>query len=161
MAIQCHAREEKSQWNFKLTHYRNFRYRAIVRAMNCPSCSQNLIVLELDNVEIDYCLACGGVWLDAGELSLLLYGKHGTDDSDLLSDGKRGDRRCPMCREKMNLTTLPKSGVEVDFCGRRHGLWLDKGELQQIINAEAADERVTKLREFCAKLFPEGGVAKR
>jgi Zn-finger nucleic acid-binding protein len=31
-----------------------------------------MITLELADVEIDYCTDCGGIWLDAGELELLL-----------------------------------------------------------------------------------------
>ena len=31
-----------------------------------------MIALELAEVEVDYCTACGGIWLDAGELELLL-----------------------------------------------------------------------------------------
>ena len=31
-----------------------------------------MITLELQEVEIDYCTDCGGIWLDAGELELLL-----------------------------------------------------------------------------------------
>ena len=31
-----------------------------------------MITLELEDVEIDHCLDCGGIWLDAGELELLL-----------------------------------------------------------------------------------------
>ena len=31
-----------------------------------------MITLELEDVEIDYCTECGGIWLDAGELELLL-----------------------------------------------------------------------------------------
>ncbi len=121
--------------------------------MLCPSCSQPLIVLELDNVEIDHCLGCGGVWLDAGELGLILHGRPDAAEAEWLSSSRPGVRRCPMCRAKMNLATLPKSGVEIDLCVRRHGMWLDKGELQQIIGAEAGDGRVGKLREVCAKIF--------
>jgi len=31
-----------------------------------------MIALERADVEIDHCTACGGIWLDAGELKLLL-----------------------------------------------------------------------------------------
>ncbi len=40
--------------------------------MNCPVCKEPMIVLELDEVEIDHCISCGGIWLDAGELELLI-----------------------------------------------------------------------------------------
>jgi len=40
--------------------------------MDCPVCKNAMITLELQEVEIDYCTDCGGIWLDAGELELLL-----------------------------------------------------------------------------------------
>lgn len=40
--------------------------------MICPVCKEPMVVLELDQVEIDHCINCGGIWFDAGELELLL-----------------------------------------------------------------------------------------
>jgi len=40
--------------------------------MDCPVCKNAMITLELEEVEIDHCTNCGGIWLDAGELELLL-----------------------------------------------------------------------------------------
>ena len=38
----------------------------------CPRCSdEGLVPFELDGVEVDACAACGGVWLDAGEITKL------------------------------------------------------------------------------------------
>lgn len=124
--------------------------------MFCPSCSQPLVVLEFENIELDHCLSCGGVWLDAGELELILRGAAGAGDDGLVRGGERGARRCPMCRVKMSAAKLARSGVEVDYCPRQHGLWLDKGELEQILAVEAGDARIRKLRDFCARVFPSG-----
>ena len=41
--------------------------------MKCPTCpDQTLTLSERQGVEIDYCPACRGVWLDRGELDKLL-----------------------------------------------------------------------------------------
>ncbi len=41
--------------------------------MNCPHCPDTKLVLsERQNVEIDYCPQCRGIWLDRGELDKLL-----------------------------------------------------------------------------------------
>ena len=40
--------------------------------MDCPVCRSAMIVLEIEEVEIDYCTDCAGIWLDAGELEVLL-----------------------------------------------------------------------------------------
>lgn len=36
--------------------------------MKCPDCNETLLITERHNIEIDYCPACRGVWLDKGEL---------------------------------------------------------------------------------------------
>ena len=38
----------------------------------CPVCAVPLTMSERQNVEIDYCPQCRGVWLDRGELEKLM-----------------------------------------------------------------------------------------
>lgn len=41
--------------------------------MKCPSCPETTLVMtDRQGVEIDYCPACRGIWLDRGELDKLL-----------------------------------------------------------------------------------------
>lgn len=40
--------------------------------MKCPSCNVMLATAERTGVEIDYCPKCWGIWLDRGELNLLI-----------------------------------------------------------------------------------------
>ena len=41
--------------------------------MKCPHCiDEELIAIETEQVEVDYCTECKGIWLDSGELELLL-----------------------------------------------------------------------------------------
>lgn len=40
--------------------------------MKCPNCNVNLIMTERNNVEIDYCPECRGIWLDRGELDKII-----------------------------------------------------------------------------------------
>jgi Zn-finger nucleic acid-binding protein len=37
----------------------------------CPKCGGKLAELLYEDIEIDRCASCNGVWLDAGELELL------------------------------------------------------------------------------------------
>jgi len=41
-------------------------------SMLCPVCSVSLTMSERQNVEIDYCPQCRGVWLDRGELDKII-----------------------------------------------------------------------------------------
>lgn len=41
--------------------------------MKCPTCTNSTLVLSVrENVEIDYCPDCRGVWLDRGELDKII-----------------------------------------------------------------------------------------
>lgn len=40
--------------------------------MKCPVCNLDLLMMERQGVEIDYCQQCRGVWLDRGELDKII-----------------------------------------------------------------------------------------
>ncbi|MGX5660292.1 TFIIB-type zinc ribbon-containing protein [Castellaniella ginsengisoli] len=41
--------------------------------MKCPACKEtDLVMSSRQNIEIDYCPQCRGVWLDRGELDKLI-----------------------------------------------------------------------------------------
>lgn len=45
---------------------------------------------------------------------------------------------CPTCR--VNLTMSERQGIEIDYCPQCRGVWLDRGELDKIIErSEAAN----------------------
>ena len=77
--------------------------------MICPACGKDALIVEYENIELDYCPACGGVWFDAGELELLLEAAgFGTNRSFLEGIANSPEakiaekkRRCPVCRRKM------------------------------------------------------------
>lgn len=106
--------------------------------MNCVACHEPMIVLELDQVEIDYCLACSGIWLDSGELAILLGQPDHVDailhslDADLQK--RKSQRKCPICLKRMEeFTPASTSELYIDKCKKEHGLWFDRGELEQVL----------------------------
>jgi uncharacterized protein len=44
---------------------------------------------------------------------------------------------CPTCPDTM-LVMADRSGVEIDYCPKCRGVWLDRGELDKIIERSAA-----------------------
>ena len=40
--------------------------------MKCPNCNETLLMTERNQIEIDYCPSCRGIWLDKGELDKML-----------------------------------------------------------------------------------------
>ena len=47
------------------------------KALKCPRCGSALVEREFQNVKLDSCTKCKGVWFDAGELELVLLLKKG------------------------------------------------------------------------------------
>lgn len=93
-----------------------------------------MIVIEVERVEVDHCLACGGVWLDGGELELLLEGASNRDTllAGLEAMPRSGERklRCPICSKKLDKVRYGNdSPVVLDRCGRGDGFWFDRNEL--------------------------------
>lgn len=43
--------------------------------------------------------------------------------------------KCPVC--KIDLVMSERSGVEIDYCPECRGVWLDRGELDKIIERSA------------------------
>ncbi len=40
--------------------------------LNCPKCDGKLVETNYENIKIDVCSSCTGVWLDAGELAQIV-----------------------------------------------------------------------------------------
>jgi Zn-finger nucleic acid-binding protein len=112
-----------------------------------------MIVLELDQVEIDYCQECGGVWLDAGELELLLGDMEQVtrllDSFSLSRQSGEEIHKCPLCRKKMQKIRAG-TGADaplIDRCPSNEGLWFDRGELAMVLKQGSlgSEHKITKL----------------
>ena len=117
-----------------------------------------MITLELEDVEIDYCTDCGGIWLDAGELEQLL---NEPDKAKSLLGSFRIDsasgekiRKCPICGKKMQKIVIGSSKpvLLIDKCRKGDGLWFDKGELQDIFDRAELDED-NKIQKLLSDIF--------
>ncbi|GGI73845.1 hypothetical protein GCM10007973_08350 [Polymorphobacter multimanifer] len=67
------------------------RNPATVAAMACPVCSTGLTLSDRSGIEIDYCQACRGVWLDRGELDKIIE----RSSSYIEPKNQGGDHRRP------------------------------------------------------------------
>jgi uncharacterized protein len=110
--------------------------------MRCPIDKSDMIVVEHQNIELDYCLKCRGVWFDSGELDLLVavLKSQGADLSheELLTPQSakvsEAKRKCPICGHKMDKVWIGKEPrVLIDSCPQGDGLWFDGGELHQVL----------------------------
>jgi Zn-finger nucleic acid-binding protein len=126
--------------------------------MDCPVCKNAMITLELAEVEIDHCIDCGGIWLDVGELELLLgdpeKSKQLLDSFEIDSNCTEKPRRCPICDKKMQKIIVGQAtpALLIDKCTKGDGLWFDKGELPDIIDRAQLDKD-NKIQKLLADMF--------
>jgi Zn-dependent protease with chaperone function len=107
------------------------------RSMTCPRCAGQPLAAALtkQGVEVDHCRTCGGVWLDKGEIFYFARSAKAliVELQRAEKAAQPGDVPSPATGQPMQ--RLNVFGVELDMCGETGGLWLDKGEIQQVVAA--------------------------
>lgn len=48
--------------------------------------------------------------------------------------------KCPTCKEP-NLVISERKGIEIDYCPECRGIWLDRGELDKMLEKSREDEQ--------------------
>ena len=112
--------------------------------MLCPNCKTELIIVERDNVALDYCPECKGFWLDDEELIILCKRLYSTT-KDIIGDVysipkliiKEEAKHCPICSSKME--KFMAYNIVLDRCPNRHGIWFDKNEMSDFINSSTGN----------------------
>jgi Zn-finger nucleic acid-binding protein len=127
--------------------------------LTCVKCTSVLDKARIGDVEVDLCPSCGGLWLDHGEIERLGRGK--AEDLGRLRAALSGSTApepasetttsCPACPGQLNVVVL--GPINVEYCNKCHGIFLDKGELDQAVKAVAG----TTVRQVIALA---GSVAK-
>lgn len=111
-----------------------------------------LLILRFQEVEVDYCDRCRGLWLDAGEIEELL----GPQRDDMLvralnqpAEARPTRYLCPRCDQPLH--EIPVLDVKLDRCPTGHGLWFDDGELRRVLARGGAQESVAYLNALFGK----------
>ena len=53
--------------------------------------------------------------------------------------------KCPNCEETLVMTE--RQGIEIDYCPKCRGVWLDKGELDKMLEKAITSESSDKLKQ--------------
>ncbi len=54
--------------------------------------------------------------------------------------------KCPVCRD-VNLVMTDRQGIEIDYCPECRGVWLDRGELDKIIERSVVQQTPSRDRD--------------
>jgi Zn-finger nucleic acid-binding protein len=108
---------------------------------NCPRCNVSMRARQVESKRTLECPLCLGLFVSVETFETLIR-RQETRVGEM-PDAGRSSRaellpetvtyiKCPECGEVMNRMNYARiSGVIVDYC-RRHGYWLDNGELEKI-----------------------------
>ncbi len=130
----------------------------------CPKCQDELKPKTVGDVEVDECQKCKGVWFDKSELR---QAKDATDSDLNWMDfeiwkhedqfrSATSDRQCPICQKPMVSVQYGDTVVVIDYCQSCQGTWLDKHELERIVEA-LEKELVTKpFSDYVKETIREG-----
>ena len=88
-------------------------------------------LLNVRGIEIDVCAKCMGIWFDPSELDKILGMKKSFEEMAYLAQPLGEQINCPNCQDKMNYSTI--EGTTIDFCKKCEGVWLDAGELTDLV----------------------------
>ena len=113
----------------------------------CPACSKGLATATLDGAHaIHYCRNCRGLLLARGSFGDVIRMRRAwatgppVDPAPVRQDELKRVASCPSCRNRM--ATYPYYGpgnVVIDTCDECNVVWLDFGELKQIVDAPGQD----------------------
>jgi Zn-finger nucleic acid-binding protein len=113
----------------------------------CPACSKGLATAMLDETHpVHYCRNCRGVLMSRGSFGDVVRLRRAwasgppADPVPLRQDELKRAVGCPICHKP--LATYPYFGpgnVVIDTCEACNVVWLDFGELKQIVDAPGQD----------------------
>lgn len=66
--------------------------------------------------------------------------------------------KCPVCKD-VTLLMSEKKGVEIDYCPECRGIWLDRGELEKLMEKE--ESRIEEVEKKTSKEKKEEKSHKR
>lgn len=146
----------------------------------CPRCARGLAVRMIEDLALDECPGCIGVFLDKIAIERLLADRQQARAESVVgvyrgtprapdSAGKPGGKlyvKCPECSTIMNRKLFARgAAVIVDVC-RGHGTWFDAGELPAVVDfvmnggLEAAEKKeIADQREAARRMMNDAHAA--
>lgn len=130
---------------FKAQSSEENKYTEPLQTPACPTCKINLGTRVIDEIPISICEKCNGIWVSEFDFQDLIHEDQAkleklfnyTEENlkirfDYMSPG--AVRKCPVCPSfMMNLQFDYSSGIWLDHCPNNHGVWLDAGEIDLVI----------------------------
>jgi Zn-finger nucleic acid-binding protein len=134
------------------------------RMMKCPLCREAMKTLDIGDVSIDECSLCKGLWFDKGELEEF---KDQVEPDLRFLDFEIWNRKalfnineepinCPRCRNvSIRSIKFQEPNLDIKFCPRCEGVWLDFGNFKDIIDAFQNEAETKSASEYAKASLKE------
>jgi len=113
--------------------------------MDCPKCNANMEKVPFQNIVVDRCTACQGIWFDMLEHEQLakMKGSENIDSGDPKVGKNRNDIdhiKCPVCHTDMiRMVDAKQHHIWYEACTVCHGVYFDAGEFTDYKNTSLLD----------------------
>lgn len=119
----------------------------------CPRCQEKMRIVKINDVNIDLCEGCEGIWFDNDELQeLLKMGESSASQSSLApsfdAEFERTETpgisglKCPRCNgELFRYNYMISSGIIIDGCEKGCGIFMDDGEIRKVFKFAIEQEK--------------------
>ena len=110
--------------------------------MQCPKCSSDMEITSYDQIKVDRCTNCKGLWFQPEELAALRndiwMADYILDEGDV-KVGKKYNQivaiHCPECDSDMRQEfDEEQSHIIYESCPNGHGTYLDAGEFTDLVH---------------------------
>ncbi|MDJ0508067.1 MAG: zf-TFIIB domain-containing protein [Crocosphaera sp.] len=109
-----------------------------MKSLKCPKCGGTLEAIMYEDIEVDRCCQCTGIWFDSSEAENLkrLKGSEKIDIGDLNTEKATetldATIPCPRCHVSMiKMLDLDKHPIWYETCPQCQGIWFDAGEFKK------------------------------
>ncbi|MBN1818707.1 MAG: zf-TFIIB domain-containing protein [Sedimentisphaerales bacterium] len=113
--------------------------------MKCPKCNGDMESVQYEDIEVDRCTSCEGIWFDMLEADKLrtMSGSEAIDTGDPKLGREYDDIHnviCPKCQTQMiHMVDRRKPYIQYEACTVCYGLFFDAGEFRQFKHQTVLD----------------------
>jgi membrane associated rhomboid family serine protease len=110
--------------------------------MQCPVCDKSLVTITHNDIKIEWCSTCNGVWFDINELSKYLNNKANSEWQNTVLDeikvnsnhdiGIDGGGFCPKCNQAVEQIRITNLNINILKCIGCKGVWVRRSHLKPL-----------------------------
>jgi Zn-finger nucleic acid-binding protein len=120
------------------------------RKLTCPKCKAAMEVIKIEEVDIDRCTGCQGIFFDICEHKDLATLETEPFDAPMAHENSAMDKidhiKCPVCKvDMLRLVAIKKRDIKYEKCPMCSGVYFDAGEFTEFKEEETTWDVINKM----------------